>query len=126
MRALCDHAFASLRRSGELSEAALEAARCVLTGVFDVLVDVSKEVADDDDDDIPDDLLDPLTATLMADPVMLPTSKVVVDRATILRHLATGNGFDPFSREPLTEDDLLDAVEVRAQLAEWRASKCSK
>ncbi|XRA97558.1 E3 ubiquitin-protein ligase RKP [Pycnococcus provasolii] len=126
VRALCDHAFASLRRSGELSEAALEAARCVLTGVFDVLVDVSKEVADDDDDDIPDDLLDPLTATLMADPVMLPTSKVVVDRATILRHLATGNGFDPFSREPLTEDDLLDAVEVRAQLAEWRASKCSK
>lgn len=38
-------------------------------------------------DDAPDEYLDPITSTLMIDPVMLPSSKQIVDRATIARHL---------------------------------------
>lgn len=38
-------------------------------------------------DDIPDEFLDPLMSTLMSDPVILPGSKKVLDRATISRHL---------------------------------------
>ena len=38
-------------------------------------------------DDIPDEFLDPLMNTLMSDPVILPSSKKVLDRATISRHL---------------------------------------
>ena len=37
---------------------------------------------------IPSEFLDPLMATLMVDPVLLPTSsRMVMDRANIVRHL---------------------------------------
>lgn len=38
-------------------------------------------------EDIPEDFLDPLMSTLMSDPVILPGSRKVLDRATITRHL---------------------------------------
>jgi hypothetical protein len=38
-------------------------------------------------DDAPDEFLDPITSILMSDPVMLPSSRKIVDRATIARHL---------------------------------------
>lgn len=38
-------------------------------------------------DDIPEEFLDPLMNTLMKDPVILPNSHKVLDRATITRHL---------------------------------------
>lgn len=38
-------------------------------------------------DDIPEEFLDPLMNTMMSDPVVLPGSKKVLDRATISRHL---------------------------------------
>lgn len=41
----------------------------------------------------------------MRDPVRLPTSGVVMDRASIARHLLNDET-DPFNRAPLTEDML--------------------
>jgi ubiquitin conjugation factor E4 A len=38
-------------------------------------------------DDAPDEYLDPIMSTLMEDPVILPNSKQVIDRTTIMRHL---------------------------------------
>jgi hypothetical protein len=38
-------------------------------------------------DDAPDEYLDPITSVLMTDPVMLPSSRQILDRATIARHL---------------------------------------
>lgn len=34
-----------------------------------------------------DEFLDPIMSTLMSDPVILPSSRVTVDRSTIARHL---------------------------------------
>jgi hypothetical protein len=34
-----------------------------------------------------DEFLDPIMSTLMSDPVVLPSSRVTVDRSTIARHL---------------------------------------
>ena len=34
-----------------------------------------------------DEYLDPITSLLMVDPVMLPSSRQILDRATIARHL---------------------------------------
>lgn len=35
--------------------------------------------------EVPDDFLDPIMSTLMTDPVILPSSKQIVDRSTIAR-----------------------------------------
>jgi len=48
---------------------------------------------------------DPLMMTLMRDPVILPTSGKVMDRAVIMRHLLNSDT-DPFNRQPLTTDML--------------------
>lgn len=48
--------------------------------------------------DAPDDFLDPIMSTLMLDPVILPSSKVTVDRATIARHLLSDQS-DMFNRK---------------------------
>ena len=54
---------------------------------------------------------DPLMDTLMEDPVVLPSGKVM-DRPVITRHLLNSST-DPFNRQPLTEDMLVDG-EARA------------
>ena len=54
------------------------------------------------------------------DPVVLPDSRVCLDRATIERHLLS-SATDPFSRAPLTKDQLLPAPELRARIREWQA-----
>ena len=48
---------------------------------------------------------DALLYTVMKDPVTLPTSRVVVDRATIKAHLLSDSN-DPFNRVPLKIEDV--------------------
>ncbi len=56
--------------------------------------------------DAPGEFCDMLLATLMTDPVMLPSSHSVVDRSTIVMHLLNSET-DPFNRQPLTEEELI-------------------
>lgn len=38
---------------------------------------------------VPDEFLDPIMSTVMADPVVLPSSKITIDRQTIARYIST-------------------------------------
>jgi ubiquitin conjugation factor E4 B len=51
-------------------------------------------------------LIDPLMFTLMHDPVILPSSRAIVDRSTIKSHLLS-DAKDPFNRVPLTINDVI-------------------
>lgn len=68
--------------------------------------------------DIPDEFLDPIQYTLMKDPVILPSSRVTVDRPVILRHLLS-DSTDPFNRSQLTPDMLIPDDELRARIEEF-------
>lgn len=68
--------------------------------------------------EIPDDFLDPLMATLMEDPVILPSSKVTIDRQTIKVHLLS-DPKDPFNREPLKIEDVIPNTELKGQIEAW-------
>lgn len=80
--------------------------------------------ADEEEDlgEIPDDYLDPVMATLMRDPVVLPSSRKVVDRSTIRAHLLN-DGTDPFNRMPLKLEDVRPAVELHAEIEAWLAER---
>uniref|UniRef100_A0A182W9V6 Ubiquitin conjugation factor E4 B n=1 Tax=Anopheles minimus TaxID=112268 RepID=A0A182W9V6_9DIPT len=65
----------------------------------------------------PDDFKDPLMDTLMTDPVVLP-SGTIMDRAIITRHLLNSST-DPFNRQPLTEDMLKPATELKERIQKW-------
>lgn len=68
--------------------------------------------------DAPEEFLDPITASLMSDPVILPSSRVTVDRTTIARHLLSDQS-DPFNRSPLTMDQVKTDVELKAKIVAW-------
>ncbi|EFH49981.1 U-box domain-containing protein [Arabidopsis lyrata subsp. lyrata] len=75
--------------------------------------------------DIPDEFLDPIQYTLMRDPVILPSSRITVDRPIIQRHLLSDN-HDPFNRAHLTSDMLIPDIALKAKIDEFVKSHQSK
>ncbi|ESR44490.1 hypothetical protein CICLE_v10010958mg [Citrus x clementina] len=72
--------------------------------------------------DIPDEFLDPIQYTLMKDPVILPSSRITVDRPVIQRHLLS-DATDPFNRSHLTADMLIPNTELKAKIEEFIKSQ---
>ncbi|PIA30355.1 hypothetical protein AQUCO_05600056v1 [Aquilegia coerulea] len=68
--------------------------------------------------EIPDEFLDPIQYTLMKDPVILPCSRIIIDRPVIQRHLLSDSS-DPFNRSPLTQEMLKPDVELKARIEEF-------
>ena len=64
------------------------------------------DAAEQDLGEIPDEYLDPLMFTLMEDPVILPASRITIDRSTIRSHLLSDPN-DPFNRQPLKIEDVI-------------------
>ncbi|CAH0755919.1 unnamed protein product [Diatraea saccharalis] len=82
---------------------------------------VSNQQKSDEFADAPEEFRDPLMDTLMTDPVFLPSGKVM-DRSVILRHLLN-SATDPFNRQPLSEDQLLPATELKEKIIQWKREK---
>lgn len=72
----------------------------------DKIDDIIKQKSDDTDN-YPDEFLDELVFTPLENPVMLPRTKQIVNRETILQYIMTDKT-NPFDREELTVD-LLDS-----------------
>ncbi|GAA5985530.1 hypothetical protein JCM10908_007012 [Rhodotorula pacifica] len=83
------------------------------------------EEADDALGEIPDEYLDPLTYDIMRDPVILPSSHTIVDRSTIKQHYLS-DPTDPFNRQPLKWEDIVDATEMREQIQKFLAERKSR
>jgi len=88
--------------------------------LFAVKVEEVKATLDAEDDlgEIPDEFSDPLMATVMRDPVMLPSSKTIIDRSTIKSHLLSDSK-DPFNRAPLAIEDVIPQPELKARIQEF-------
>ena len=85
----------------------------------------TKAAEDQEEEDlgeIPEEFEDPLMASLMTDPVILPTSKNVLDRATIRSHLLSDPN-DPFNRVPLKIEDVIPHTELKAKIDAWKAER---
>ncbi|CAB0002172.1 unnamed protein product [Nesidiocoris tenuis] len=70
----------------------------------------------------PEEFLDPIMSTLMTDPVILPSSKINIDRTTIARHLLSDQT-DPFNRAPLNMNMVTPNTELKQRIEEWIAEK---
>jgi len=85
------------------------------------------QAADDDVlGDAPDEFLDPVTFDLMTDPVLLPRQgggqQISMDRASITRHLLSNNT-DPFSKQPLSADQLVPNTELKQRIEAWKQAQ---
>ncbi|CAG4960074.1 unnamed protein product [Parnassius apollo] len=82
---------------------------------------ISNQQKSDEFADAPEEFRDPLMDTLMTDPVVLPSGKVM-DKSVILRHLLN-SATDPFNRQPLSEDQLRPASELKERIIQWQREK---
>ncbi|KAH0543651.1 hypothetical protein FGG08_002089 [Glutinoglossum americanum] len=89
------------------------------------LAKTADDQAEEDLGEIPDEFLDPLMCTLMEDPVILPASKVSIDRSTIRSHLLSDPN-DPFNRAPLKIEDVIPDLELKAKIQAFKAEKKGK
>jgi ubiquitin conjugation factor E4 B len=71
--------------------------------------------------DAPEEFLDPVMFTLMREPVLLPSGHIM-DRATIEQHLLN-DPTNPFTRDPLSMDDVKPHSELLARISAWKASQ---
>lgn len=76
------------------------------TELFEYYIQKRDEnVIEDIPDTIDEEFLDPILCVPIRNPVLLPNSLVFMEKAVIESHLITNN-FDPFSRSPITVDEL--------------------
>jgi ubiquitin conjugation factor E4 B len=67
----------------------------------------------------PEEFLDEIMKEVMDDPVLLPGSGTVVDRATIEQHLLNSHT-DPFSRAQLTIEMVVPQPELKQRIQAWK------
>ena len=58
----------------------------------------------------------------MTEPVLLPSSGVVVDRSVIAKHLLS-DPIDPFNRQPLQMSDVQPQGDLREEINSWKESQ---
>ncbi|KAK9472807.1 ubiquitin elongating factor core-domain-containing protein [Dipodascopsis tothii] len=83
------------------------------------------ELGEEELGEIPDEFLDPLMYTLMEDPVILPSSRVSIDRGTIKSHLLS-DATDPFNRVPLKLADVIPNTELAERITRFKAERVAE
>ncbi|KAG2066491.1 hypothetical protein BDR04DRAFT_1106685 [Suillus decipiens] len=111
-RELFEAAMETARRVPLKTEAEISIVRSFVSKVEEMKTTIE---AEEDLGEIPEEFLDPLMATIMRDPVTLPSSRTVVDRSTIKSHLLSDSK-DPFNRVPMVIEDVIPNVELKAQI----------
>ncbi|ODO06452.1 ubiquitin-conjugation factor E4 B [Cryptococcus wingfieldii CBS 7118] len=87
--------------------------------------DMKATIDMEDEREIPDEFLDPLLSTLMKDPVILPVSRISIDRGTI-RTVLLSKEADPFNNVPLKFEECLPDIELKARIDAWVAEGSTK
>ncbi|KAF9267408.1 ubiquitin conjugation factor E4 [Marasmius fiardii PR-910] len=106
-------------RAGLKTDTELEKLR-----LFVRMVEEAKDTLEAEEDlgEIPDEFLDPLMATVMRDPVLLPSSRAIVDRATIKSHLLSDTK-DPFNRAPMNIDQVIPDTALKERIEAFIAQR---
>lgn len=98
---------------------------------FEKMIEILKEIENEmkskivNYDDAPEEFFDPITTQIMNDPVMLPSSKVIVDRSTIETHLLS-DPTDPFNRTKLNKEMIITENELKGKIDEYKKIKHSQ
>eukprot|EP00834_Sanchytrium_tribonematis_P004236 NODE_197_length_13258_cov_0.852344.p5 type:complete len:344 gc:universal NODE_197_length_13258_cov_0.852344:938-1969(+) len=111
-----------LKKTGVRSSQVVDSLFMLVNKVEDIRRDLE---ADNEEEDAPDEFMDNLMFFVMKDPVILPTSKNIVDRSTIVTHLLS-DAHDPFNRQPLKIEDVIPDDNLRKKIEQWRRDRKNK
>ncbi|KAJ2484097.1 Ubiquitin conjugation factor E4 [Coemansia sp. RSA 2320] len=108
----------SLKDDRSLARLLAFAAKCKDAKIDSKIIDYLESQA-------PEEYLDPLLASLITDPVRLPTSGNIMDLSAIKGQLLS-DPRDPFNRAHLTTDMLEPLPELKDEITRWRAQKVAE
>lgn len=121
--AIFDRAHSILMKTGLLSPSSLAQFRKLKE---DAVAFKNKEQQElEEAGDVPEEFLDPLLWTVMKNPVILPSSGVRIDLATIKSHLLSDQK-DPFNRAPLKLEDVQEDLELKTKIEKFWQEKRNK
>lgn len=106
-----------LRRHGIRSEPEVQRLERIIGRVEELAASENEQTAALGE--VPEEFLDPLMFTLMEDPVELTTSRVIVDRSTIVAHLLN-DPHDPFNRQPLSMEQVRPVPDLRERIQQYK------
>ncbi|ORD99426.1 UBE4A [Hepatospora eriocheir] len=81
-----------------------------------------KEVDEDYLLDCPEEYLDLVTGMLMRDPVILKTSRQIIDKSTF-NQIMLHDRIDPFNREEMNEDSFIENKELKEEIEKYLKNK---
>jgi ubiquitin conjugation factor E4 B len=61
----------------------------------------------------------------MMEPVLLPSSNVIVDRSVIAKHLLS-DPIDPFNRQPLEMTDVVPQTDLKDEIHSWKENQLAE
>lgn len=79
----------------------------ILTNLIKTINTLNKQELKNNSDEIPYELCDPISNNLLEDPVILPTSNIIIELSSIKRHLLNNNN-DPFNRNKLFLHEIIE------------------
>ncbi len=62
----------------------------------------------------------PITYQIMQDPVFIVSSGYTYERAAITNIINNGNALDPFTRHPITLEDIMPNRAIKDAIDEWK------
>jgi len=77
---------------------------------------------DIDVSEAPDEFICPISGDIMQDPVMLPSSKQILDKGSIKQILLNGE-IDPFNRSPLKFSEVIELPDLKNKIDTWIVKK---
>ena len=78
------------------------------TDFIEILRVLSLEISEIEyPENLPEQFLDPILCVPIKNPMILPESRIIIDKAVIEAHLIE-NKYDPFNRQPLTYEQLIN------------------
>ena len=77
----------------------------------------TKRLEEAEMDEVPSDFLCALMCTTMTDPVKLGNE--VVDRSSVEACMRSGNGLNPYTRQPIREEDIVGLPDLKERIEAW-------
>ncbi|CAM6054166.1 unnamed protein product [Sphagnum tenellum] len=75
---------------------------------------------------VPEEFICPISCNIMQDPVMLPSSKVILDKGSIKYLLLKYGEFDPYlpsNRAPLKFSEVIELTDLKKKIETWTLNK---
>ena len=88
-----------------------------ISEIKQIIIEYKESLTEENKIDYPEEFLDPILCIKINEPIMIPEIKLIFDKTSIITHLYTSKT-NPFTRSPLTEEEVIKYNETAEVIKE--------